>query len=136
MDEKKKINLLLAALFVIIISGVIAILSTSSPSPKEIIEIPYQFSVQPTLGIVGDTDLLYFGGGPADAKLERTVDLKARKATKVLITATGPAELVVDKNNIILDETQSTTISFALIIPDLEEGTYEGKVFFSFFEHK
>ncbi len=103
--------------------------------PFDIFILPYDFQVINEVGFVLDADILHFGGCNPGAKMVRDINLSSKKDARVNIVWSGPGDLIVSKNNFILEADTVEVITFTMYVPEtLDYGNYSGEVVFSFYE--
>ncbi len=132
--KRDSLLLLVVVSFVAIISTIVAYV-LFSPSSPEHVSIEYTFSVQSEIGFVLDSDALHFGGGPPGARLQRGLNISSTRDARVVLSWDGPGDIVVSKNNFLIQaDTQEYVLFFLTVPSDLENGFYEGSIFVTLYE--
>ena len=110
------------------------LLTSTDEVPIIVKELPYDYSIQQTIGFVLDDDALHFGGSPVNTILKRNITLTSEFPAMIKINFKGPGNLSVNENNFFLNQNVNKSLEFILVVPDEMKGNYSGSVFFEFYE--
>jgi len=132
LNKLKIIYLFLFIIILILLTSYFVI--RSFPEPKHIENLEYDFKVQKEVGFVLDSDALHFGNAPVNSTSNRNITINSEFDALVKIFFDGPANLIVNENNFVLEKNTNKSLEFTLTVPDLPEGKYKGNVQLQFFE--
>lgn len=131
--EKNVIRLSVILLIIVALTSTVTIVM-SNKDPDQIQTMPYVFSVKDRIGIVLDTDALYFGGAPSGTRLKRSLNISVQQAANVDVSTRGHGNVIANESSFYMQANTTKTVGFHIDIPSsLSEGTYDGEVVFLFY---
>lgn len=129
-------SIVLLIILVVLVSSLatLLIIKNTSHKPFETKRLAYDFTVTNGISLVLDTDILHFGGGPAGARLQRSLNVTTSKDAKLKISWIGDGNIVVSENNFMIYANESKDLLFYLDIPsNASQGSYSGELILEFY---